>query len=153
ILFFAGCGSETHSTPSPSIVSIQVTPQTSAILLGQNQQFSAIGTFSDGTTQDVTKSATWTSSDTTVAVVNTRNGWNGFAAGVGSGSSSITVSQASVQGSANVTVSVPVPRLAYGPSPASRIFRFSVDPVTGLLTSLPGSPTLGVGCASLIQSF
>ena len=146
ILFLAGCGSGTPSpTPpppapplGPSLSSIQITPQTSAIVLGHNQQFTAMGTFSDGSTRDLTKSVTWTSS-TTSAFIGNGNGLNGFATGIAGGQTTVIASQGSVQATANLTVSVPLPRLAYAPS-QNVLFGFSVDPTSGLLTALPDSP-------------
>src|SRR5271156_2762875 len=42
---------------------ITLSPIGPAVLVGGRQQFSAIGNFNDGTTQDLTASATWSSSD------------------------------------------------------------------------------------------
>ena len=136
-----GCGSGTQSPPPPppSLVSIQITPQNSALVLGQNQQFTAEETFNDGSKQDLTNSASWSSSNATTAIVNNRNGWNGLAAGIGAGSSTIGASLSGMQGSSEITVSVPLPRFAYAKS-GGNILGYSVDPTSGLLKTLPGSP-------------
>jgi hypothetical protein len=53
-----------------ALTSILISPATSSIALGQNAQLTAIGTFTDKTTQDVTGLVTWSSSQASVAVVN-----------------------------------------------------------------------------------
>ncbi len=52
-----------------SVVSMAVAPAKSSIELGSRQQLSATGTFSDGTTQDLTSSATWSSDTPSVAAI------------------------------------------------------------------------------------
>jgi len=54
----------------PTPVSISVTPNNPIVFAGDTQQFSATGTYSDGSTLDLTNSAAWASSDTTVATFN-----------------------------------------------------------------------------------
>src|SRR5205085_8694003 len=55
-------GSTTVIVPAPTLVSITVSPQTLSMPLGATQQFTATGTYSDGGFQDLTSTATWTSS-------------------------------------------------------------------------------------------
>ncbi len=69
-----------------SLVSIAVTPLNPSIAVGAHQQFTATGTYSDGSHQDLTNSATWTSSNPSVAIINS----TGLATGVGAGSTTIT---------------------------------------------------------------
>jgi hypothetical protein len=57
-----------HSQGAPAtLVSITVTPNYPIVFSGDTQQFGATGNYSDGSTQDLTNTATWASSDTTVA--------------------------------------------------------------------------------------
>jgi hypothetical protein len=56
--------------PPPTLVSIIVTPNNPIVFAGDTQQFSATGQYSDSSTQDLTSTATWASSDTTVATFN-----------------------------------------------------------------------------------
>jgi hypothetical protein len=56
-----------------TIQSITVNPANPTILLGALQPFTAVGLFSDGSTQDVTTISRWISSTPAVAVIN-RNG-------------------------------------------------------------------------------
>ena len=47
---------------SAGLVSIAVTPANPSIALGTNQQFTATGTYTDGSTLNLTGSVTWSSS-------------------------------------------------------------------------------------------
>ena len=80
--------------------SIAVNPATPSILKGGTQQFTASGTFSDGSTQDVTGLVTWTSSDPTIATISTA----GLATGVRAGSVTITAAENGVSGSTFLAV-------------------------------------------------
>ncbi len=84
----------------PSLVSIQVTPGTAAIAAGATQQFVATGTFSDGSTQDLTGAAQWSSSDSNVASVNGA----GLATGVAVGVVTVTAQSGGMQGTATLNV-------------------------------------------------
>jgi Bacterial Ig-like domain (group 2) len=90
----------TSSGPPPALTSIAVTPGTAAIVSGGTQQFTATGTYSDGSTQNITSQVTWTSSNTGVATINTA----GLASGVSAGSSTLTAAQGGVTGTATLTV-------------------------------------------------
>lgn len=68
------------------LVSLAVTPTPTTASVAGTRQFTAIGTFSDGTTADLTEGATWASSNTGVASVNAA----GTALGVAPGTCSIT---------------------------------------------------------------
>ncbi|HEY4840660.1 MAG TPA: Ig-like domain-containing protein [Terriglobales bacterium] len=65
--------------------SITVTPANKSVGLGARQQFSAQGSFSDLSTEDLTQQVTWTSSDQAVAIINS----TGLALTTGRGSTSI----------------------------------------------------------------
>src|SRR5579864_3401182 len=99
----AKVGSFTDSTlltvVAANLVSISVTPTPVSIAIGTDQQFSAVGSFNDGSTQLLT-SVTWTSSSSSVATVNSA----GLATAVGTGSATITASSGSVNGTAALTV-------------------------------------------------
>src|ERR1700732_698696 len=106
-----GCGSGSNS--SPSLTSIQINPGTAACRLGGSQQYTATGTFKDGTFHDMTSSVTWSSSQPSAVFINNQNGRNGFATGIGAGTSTITASEGTVHATATLTVSNPMPRFAY----------------------------------------
>ena len=89
-----------------TLTSISVAPTSASIAKGLTQQFTATGHFSDGTTQDLTASATWSSSLTTVATIGVNTG---LATGVAAGSTNITATQNSVtSNTAVLTVTNPV---------------------------------------------
>jgi len=62
-------GSATLTVTPATLVSMAVTPPNSSIADGTSQQFTATGTFSDNTTQDITPQVTWGSSDSSVAAI------------------------------------------------------------------------------------
>src|SRR5260370_16929451 len=55
ILGIAGC-SGAHTPPPPTLTSLAVTPANMSVAAGTNQQMKATGTFSDGSTTDLTSS-------------------------------------------------------------------------------------------------
>ncbi len=135
-----GCGSGSHSS-SPSLTSIQISPSTAAVRLGGSQQYTAMGTFKDGSSQDVTSTVSWSSSQPSAVFINNQNGRNGFATGIGAGTSTITASQANVQASATLTVSNPTPRFAYvSPAQHGPEIGIYTEGADGLLTPVTGSP-------------
>ena len=95
-------GSAALSVSAATVESIAVAPGTSSVALGLKQQFTATGTYSDSTTRDITASATWTSSDATVATVA-----GGQATSLKPGSASIKAVLGSVSGAAALTVAPP----------------------------------------------
>jgi hypothetical protein len=92
--------STTLTVTQAVLSSISLSPLNVSIAQGSSQQFSALGTYSDGSTQDLTTTATWSSSDTSIFTV----GANGLAVGVGPGSATIVATSSGVSGSTTVTV-------------------------------------------------
>jgi trimeric autotransporter adhesin len=90
----------TNLPVNPALVSIAVTPATPSILVNGIQQFTATGTYSDSSQQDITGTVTWSSSDTSVASVNGA----GLATGVAAGNATIHATSGSVSGSATLTI-------------------------------------------------
>jgi type II secretory pathway component GspD/PulD (secretin) len=83
----------TLTVTSATLRSIAISPAATAVAPGGTQQFTAIGTFSDGTTQDITSDVTWTSSNTAVATIGSGTG---TAVGQASGSTQITATLAGI---------------------------------------------------------
>ena len=83
-----------------TLTSVAVTPANPTLLVGATRQFTATGTYSDGSTQNVTSQATWTSSSTTVATISS----SGLATAVAAGSTTIRAALAGVTGSTTLTV-------------------------------------------------
>ena len=94
-------GTATVVVNGASLSSITITPSVFSIASGQNQQLSAQGVYSDGTTQDITSQATWISSASGIAAVSS----TGLVMGVSAGSATITASLGGVSRGAAVTVS------------------------------------------------
>jgi hypothetical protein len=69
--------------------------------VGTTKQFTATGTFSDSSNQDITTTVTWTSSSAAAATVNAQ----GLASSVAAGSTTIKATFGSVSGSTPLTVS------------------------------------------------
>ena len=83
----------TLTVTTATLQSIAVTPAISSLAAGGTQQFIATGTFSDGSTQDITKDVTWASTNTTVATIGKSTG---LATGTGPGTAQITATLGSV---------------------------------------------------------
>jgi hypothetical protein len=88
------------SAPAKHLLSVAITPQSPAIALGLNLQFSATALFSDGSQTDVTSTATWTSAQPNVASIKT----GGMAISRTVGTTSITAAYQSMSASANLAV-------------------------------------------------
>ena len=107
LALIAGCGgggSGSGGSTTKTLVSLVVTPADPGIALGTTQQFSATGTFSDNTTQDLTTSATWGSSVTSVATISNDAGSNGRATSVGTGTTTILVGSGGLSATTTLTV-------------------------------------------------
>ena len=112
----AVCGS-TKVTVGPQVVSIAVTPANGAVAPGSSLQFIATGTFSDGTTQNLTSSVIWSSSAPSVATI----ARGGLATGVSVGDTLITAALAGAEGSATLSVMVAVAPVATGSLTTARV--------------------------------
>lgn len=84
------------------LLQISITPVNSTIGVGKTEHFIATGTYTDATTVDITTQVTWSSSDTTVATIDS----GGMATGVSRGTAIIVAALGSISGSIPVTVSI-----------------------------------------------
>jgi hypothetical protein len=83
-----------------TLVSITVTPAHPTISPGGAQQFTATGTYSDSSTQNLTSQVTWNSSNPSAATINA----NGLATGVAAGTTTISATLGGVSGNTLLTV-------------------------------------------------
>jgi hypothetical protein len=83
-----------------TLTSIAVTPVNPTVPAGSTEQFTATGTYSDGSTPNLTSQVTWSSSNTGVATVNN----SGLASAIAAGSSIMTATLGSVSGNTTLTV-------------------------------------------------
>jgi len=101
-------GTTNLTVTATALVSIAVNPASASIPLGSTQAFTAMGTFSDGSSQDVTGTAYWTSSNGGIATVSDAAGTQGLASGVSAGAATITATSGTIAGSGNLTVTAAV---------------------------------------------
>lgn len=99
-----GISGSANLTIAPKLVSIAVTPATRTIAASTKQQFIATGTYSDNSTQPITGSVTWSSSNTGVASISTNSPTQGLATGIGAGTTTITATSGNISGTATLTV-------------------------------------------------
>jgi CTP:molybdopterin cytidylyltransferase MocA len=104
-------GSTVLTVTSAALVSIAVTPANPSVITGQTQAFTATGTYTDSTTQDLTNSVTWSSSATAVATISNAAGTRGVATSLATGSTTITATDpaTSIAGSTLLSVSAWTP--------------------------------------------
>ena len=103
-------GSTSLAVTAATLVSIAVTPANPSIAVGQQQQFTATGTYSNGSHQNLTSTAAWTSSAPSVATISSV----GLATSVAAGSTTIRATSGSINGSTGLTVaSQPLVSLAW----------------------------------------
>jgi hypothetical protein len=88
------------SGTTATLVSIAVTPSPASVPLGTTLQLTATGSYSDGTKQNLTSSASWSSSSSGTASVNNA----GLTTGVSIGSATVTATLNSIAGSTSVSV-------------------------------------------------
>jgi hypothetical protein len=115
-------GTTKLTVTSATLSSIAVTPASPSIAKGLTDQLMATGTFSDGTTQNLTSRVTWVSLTPGVATISV----GGLAKGVGIGSSTIQATSDSLTGStilsvsaatlSSIAVTPPNPAIAEGPT-------------------------------------
>jgi len=97
-------GPATLAAPAAKLLSIVVKPAKTSVIRGTMIQFTATGKFSDNTTQDITSTVTWKSSNTKVASISQA----GIATtGAKQGTAAVTASFGGKRGSAKLTVAVP----------------------------------------------
>jgi hypothetical protein len=99
-IFNGQVGTATLTVTNATLTSITVSPITAAISVGGSQQFTAKGTFSDGSVAGITNQVSWTSSNPAIATVTAIGAANGGSAGT----STISASMNGVTGTAILTV-------------------------------------------------
>ena len=102
-------GSALATVTAATLQSITVTPSTGFITPGGNLAFAAVGAFSDGSTQDVSTLAAWTSSNSKVAGSTTEVATisSNVATGQGVGQTTITAKWMGISGTADLMVVSP----------------------------------------------
>ncbi|HKM56247.1 MAG TPA: Ig-like domain-containing protein, partial [Isosphaeraceae bacterium] len=88
---------DTFTVTAAALQSIALTPANPSIAKGLTEQFAATGTYTDGTTANLTTQVTWASATPSVATISPA----GLATGVGTGTSDITASLGGVKSPAD----------------------------------------------------
>ena len=94
-------GADSVTVSPAALVSIAITPNSSSLPVGVSEQLTATGTFTDQSTQDLSQSATWSSSGSSVVAVNL----TGMATAKAIGNATVSAAVGTTSGSASVTVS------------------------------------------------
>jgi hypothetical protein len=94
-------GSSSITVGPPALVSIAVSLSQPSLPVGESEQLTATGKYSDGSVQNVSQSATWTSAAATIATVSA----SGSVIGKGTGTTTISAASGSITGSASLTIS------------------------------------------------
>lgn len=120
VLLLIGLALPIAGCTSPQVDSIAVTPTSQSVAVGQTVQFTATGTYGHGsnhpsTTQNITDTATWTSSVPGVATISS----TGVATGISAGTTTITASMNGYTGVISATATLTVTGSSSGPSGAS----------------------------------
>jgi len=126
-LVVIGCGGSSSSSgnstpPGVTLKSIRVNPGAATVIVGKMQNFTATGTYSDGSTKDITSSVTWSSAAANIVSITTGGVATAVPNGVAQGGSqtvSVTAKSGSVSGAAQMTVTDYLQQLAVSPSSAS----------------------------------
>jgi len=119
---------------NPTLTSLAVAPTTVSLIEGNTQQISATGTYDDGSTKDLTGSADWSSSDTSVATV--AAGLVKAAATITNppGTATITATSGTVSATSTVTVNT-------GPLLSIAITASTLNPTAGTTFTLTAMGT------------
>jgi len=110
---------------NPTLTSLAVSPTSASIVESQTQQLTATGTYDDGSTKDLTGTAGWTTSDSTVATVS-KGGLVTATASITSppGSATITATSGTLTATSAITVNT-------GPLTAIVISTTTPNPAAG----------------------
>jgi hypothetical protein len=95
----------TLTVTSAALSALAVTPVNPSIASGGTVQFTATGTFTNGTVQDLTTTVSWSTLSSFIATISNTAGSNGLATGVNAGITSVRAVSGSVAGTTMLTVS------------------------------------------------
>lgn len=93
-----------HVCMTQTLLSISVVPASPNIGVATQMKFLAIGIYSNNSTQDLSTSVTWSSSNTSVCQISNAAGSEGIATGIAIGSCTIIASMGMINGNTSVAV-------------------------------------------------
>jgi len=97
-------GDTTLTVTAAELVSIAVTPEDPSNVVGSTRQFTATGTYSDESEENITEDVTWTSDDEAVATISNEAGTEGLASTLTVGEATIAATLGDVVGESTLTV-------------------------------------------------
>jgi hypothetical protein len=120
-----------------AVSSILVTPAASPrnLDIGATQQFTAIATYSDGASADISSQVTWLSSNPQVATIYA----NGLATGIAAGSAGITATLSGVTSQATALAVQPLSSIAISPASPNNLVVGAAQHFTAIGTFADGS--------------
>jgi len=144
-------GSASLTVTDPPLAFVQVTPTNPSVPLQATVQFTATAVFADNSTRNVTALSTWSSSDTSVAVVNNAGANIGRATALVEGTTTITATYQGMPGTSLLTVAGSVQSVSVTPASPTTVVGLPVSfTATAILSN---NTTLVVtGPASWISS-
>ncbi len=101
-------GTTTLEVTAAALVSIDISPAAPSLAKGTTLQLTATGAYTDGSTQNITKQATWNVSDPSVASVSNAAGTNGLATALAVGSATVSATLGPVCGTTTLGVTAAV---------------------------------------------
>lgn len=143
-------GSARLTVPAVSLVSIAVTPQSAAAQPGDSKAFVATGTYSDGSTANISTAA-WTSSSPLVATVVASSG---VASALSAGTTQISATSGAKSGSTTLTVSAAAGRAPVNLGSAGNFVALAKTGIsTTGTTAIVGDIGVSPAAASFITGF
>ncbi len=149
--FLASCGGGGYTPPPPpTLQSVSVSPSSASVVAGKTQQYSATGSYSDGTTKGLA-TVDWTTSDPTVATINS----TGLLTGVKQGSVIVSAKSGTISGSTSATIAAAqLVSIAISPqNPSVRINNNEQFVATGTFTDGTTQPLSGITWSSTPTTF
>ncbi|WP_409027261.1 ice-binding family protein [Janthinobacterium sp. SUN098] len=146
----AGCGGGDQGRdpilglPGATLSSLAVTPATATVTIGAGQQFTAIATYSDGSSQDVSAKAAWASATPASATVNAATG---LSTGIAAGNSNISAAFGGKSAAAQLTVT-PATLLAIAVTPQSPIVPVAATRQLAVIATYSDNSTADVTASS-----
>ena len=146
-------GTRTLTVTDTTLSSIAITPLTRVIAPGASQPFIATGTFSDGSTMDISSSVTWSTSPGSVATISNASGSNGLATSTGAkGTTTVSAIDAATKKSGDTTLTVSLSPVNLGTAGNFVILAKTGVSTTGT-TAVVGDIGLSPAAATYVTGF
>ena len=136
----------TVTTAAPVLKSLAVTPANSSASVGTSVQFKASGTYSDGSTKDITSSVSWSSSNTFVATINSTSG---LATARGQGTTTIQAASGTISGTTSLTVTASTDFMIAVTPTSETVNRDMTGTYTVTITQVNGPSTVNLSVRGL----